>query len=605
MAAGPELVVSERADLLVIGGASLDVLHFSGQTVRSAGGAGLYTALAAHRAGAHVTMYGPRPAPMPEELAPAAERLDWIGPEVAPEELPRFEIVNHADGRTEVVGLVWGAEALLRPEQAPETGRAGDWVYCVPLADTALQLAFLRSFKDRGRRVACGTYCHLASDHFELTRQTLAEADAFFCNEEEANVLFRGFDHAAAAPGRLLFVTRGAQGARVFQGAHWTDVPGLPVRELDPTGAGDTFCGTTLARLAQGDHPVEAARRGVAHSSEMIRDVGPRALLRAPPIPEPPDDPRARADRVRVESVASLLATLPEVRPFDFVSELLPPVSHPLALDFFFTATLQQFGFWSLAGERYGQPMIASLGGRRLKGSDYLWAAYLRWVEDDGRGLAPSAQASLDSTVFAERLRSDACEQPLPAPELHLESARAYGRDMTALGWTPRALVDGANPAASPLRWLLSRLDHVAGYKEDPLRKKSALLAAILRERPERFLRSDADADLPPIVDYHVQRSCLRLGLVVVEDAMLEKRLRSRQVLVAEDEQAVRRAAFRAMQALTDSSGLSMAACDAFLFEMRHRCPEMTEPDCARCPVDAVCAHRRVLFQPVFRTTFY
>jgi len=31
----------------------------------------------------------------------------------------------------------------------------------------------------------------------------------------------------------------------------------------------------------------------------------------------------------------------------------------------------------------------------------------------------------------------------------------------------------------------------------------------------------------------------------------------------------------------------------------------MTEPECSHCPIDAVCAHRKELFQPVMRTTDY
>src|SRR5262249_58654703 len=114
-----------------------------------------------------------------------------------------------------------------------------------------------------------------------LVRQLLAEADLFFCNEDEAAHLFGSLDGAQAAPGRLLFVTRGARGARVLQGDHATDVPGVAVRELDPTGAGDTFCGTTLALLAAGVHPVRAAEQAVAAAAEMIMDVGPNALLRS------------------------------------------------------------------------------------------------------------------------------------------------------------------------------------------------------------------------------------------------------------------------------------------------------------------------------------
>ncbi|HVQ31805.1 MAG TPA: hypothetical protein VMV21_19570, partial [Vicinamibacteria bacterium] len=193
---------------------------------------------------------------------------------------------------------------------------------------------------------------------------------------------------------------------------------------------------------------------------------------------------------------------------------------------------------------------------------------------------------------------------PLPEPDLYLEGARRYGQDMTTLALTPRTLLAAAAASADPVQDLLASLDHVGGYKEDPLRKKSALLALILRERPEGFLPR-RDDDVPPIVDYHVQRSLLRLGVVDVRDDALRGRLEARMALSAEDEDAVRRAAFRGMRALRAVSGRSMAACDYFLFQMRHRCPETQEPECAACPADAACAHRKGLFQPVRRTTFY
>jgi hypothetical protein len=90
-----------------------------------------------------------------------------------------------------------------------------------------------------------------------------------------------------------------------------------------------------------------------------------------------------------------------------------------------------------------------------------------------------------------------------------------------------------------------------------------------------------------------------------VEDERLAQSLRDRRLLEADEESAVRRAAFRAMVRLRDRSGRSMAACDYFLFQMRHRCPETREPDCPSCPADPACAHRKELFQPVFRTTAY
>ena len=51
--------------LLVIGGASIDVLHLKDRTITSAGGAGMYTAMAARRCGAQTAMFSARPDPCP------------------------------------------------------------------------------------------------------------------------------------------------------------------------------------------------------------------------------------------------------------------------------------------------------------------------------------------------------------------------------------------------------------------------------------------------------------------------------------------------------------------------------------------------------------
>ena len=131
-------------------------------------------------------------------------------------------------------------------------------------------------------------------------------------------------------------------------------------------------------------------------------------------------------------------------------------------------------------------------------------------------------------------------------------------------------------------------------------------LGVILRQRPEHVLRTPPlDDDAPPIVDYHVQRTALRTGMVVVDDALLSDALGDRRVISADDEAAVRRAAFAAVQRLATTSRRSMGAVDWFLFQMRHRCPEIGTPDCRACPADSGCAHRTELFQPVFRTTAY
>lgn len=193
----------------------------------------------------------------------------------------------------------------------------------------------------------------------------------------------------------------------------------------------------------------------------------------------------------------------------------------------------------------------------------------------------------------------------MPALDLHLDMARQYGRDMLALQLTPQAVVQKALESKHTFPAFLLLLDHIGGYKEDPLRKKSALLAMILNQRPEAFLPLPDDEKISPVIDYHLMRSCLRVGLIDVLDDKLADRLSNRQILSAAEEWAVRHASYHAIEQVAEHSGANMSAVDWFFFNSRRTCPEMSEPECQNCQLDALCAHRKELFQPVLRTTFY
>ena len=187
---------------------------------------------------------------------------------------------------------------------------------------------------------------------------------------------------------------------------------------------------------------------------------------------------------------------------------------------------------------------------------------------------------------------------------MNLVPRPALGAMPLALGLTPQVVLERVNRSTDPLQALLLELDHVGGYKEDPLRKKSGLLGMILQQRPEAFLASSGN-DMPPVVDYHVMRSCLRMGLVHVADEWLRDKLVARQVLGTDEEFAIRLAAHDAIERVVVQSGKTMGAVDWFFFQARQRCPEMTAPRCDECLVDAACAHRKSLFQPVLRTSYY
>ena len=194
----------------------------------------------------------------------------------------------------------------------------------------------------------------------------------------------------------------------------------------------------------------------------------------------------------------------------------------------------------------------------------------------------------------------------MPALELHLNKAQDYGKDMLSMGLTPQAIFESANQSSKPLETFLSIMDHIGGYKEDPFRKKTNLLAMILKERPEHFLAISADEPIEPVIDYHVMRFCLRTGMVDITDKVLYRKVAQRSLVSVEEEWAIRFACYLTLQRLIKASGLSMGAVDniAFNYNRKH-CPEMTEPICAQCAIDPACAHRKTLFQPVIRTTFY
>ena len=602
-----ERILHNLAHLFVIGGASLDTLHFKGQTVRSAGGAGMYTTMAAIRCGAKASMFAPRPEPMPAELDPVAKKLDqWLGPVIPAERLPHFEIQHSGDKATYLVASI-GAEGELTTEQLPGDLSVFDCVHLTPLGNSKLQQEFVIACRAKGARlISSGTYLCTIKDQPELIRRTIELCDLFFMNEEEAGLLFGSLDQVRTSAGNLMFVTLGAKGVIVVQGDEQTRLPATGARVLDPTGAGDTFCGATLAGLMQGLHPVMSALRAVSLAAEEIESVGPAALLLDKPAPKTLPDERVRLDHEQIERISKIVSVAEAAKASDFTGKDFPPAGHPKTLDYFFATILQQFSFWETIEDHYDHPLVATIDGDLLKGSAYLFRAFRLPLDNDPDFYSPQRQAALTRDEMLKLFRADDGSDPMPAFDLHLEMAKRYGREMIATGKTPQQIVERAKKSETPLKTFIGELDQIGGYKEDPLRKKSNLLALVLNQRPEKFLSFAEGEEVPPVIDYHTMRGCLRMGLVEILDESLKEKIQRRQIVNADEEWAIRYACYLAVEDVVRISGKSLGAVDWFFFAYsRQRCPEMSEPECAKCAVDDVCLHRKDLFQPVLRTTYY
>ncbi len=114
-------------------------------------------------------------------------------------------------------------------------------------------------------------------------------ADALFDldvrSENEGQHVFESARRLLARGPKGIGVKMGARGMRFlpYEGTKWTQIPTYPTQAVDPTGAGDAFCGGFLAGMARTRNPVEAALFGAVSASFIIEDFGVLHALRVEP----------------------------------------------------------------------------------------------------------------------------------------------------------------------------------------------------------------------------------------------------------------------------------------------------------------------------------
>jgi 2-dehydro-3-deoxygluconokinase len=113
-------------------------------------------------------------------------------------------------------------------------------------------------------------------------------ADYFFPSIEDARAL-SGLeepdpiiDWALRLGAKVVLLKLGPEGVIVADGTRRERIAGIRVNAVDATGAGDCFCGATLARLVAGDSIVDAAR--YANAAAALATTGFGAVA---PLPRP------------------------------------------------------------------------------------------------------------------------------------------------------------------------------------------------------------------------------------------------------------------------------------------------------------------------------
>jgi hypothetical protein len=286
-------------------------------------------------------------------------------------------------------------------------------------------------------------------------------------------------------------------------------------------------------------------------------------------------------------------------------SEKFPPLNHPQTINFFFFAVMHDYGFWYGDDKGYHAPLYGVVNGEKAKGSDLLWKACVRALHRDSVFFEPAYLSELKPCELVEVFSDD--KEPIVWPdfEARFKMTRAFGRWFGIEKITAKDVVASANSQKESLFSFLSLLRFIPGYNRDYLEKKNMLLAMALANRPEKFLKVNDPDRWMPIVDYHLMRVGLRLGIVKILDAKILKKVINREWVDVYAEREIRCLTHKAIQELIKQSGRPMSFIDEKMWMSRKYCPEIEEPNCAKCVFDLVCKKRVDLFQPVFRTTAY
>ncbi len=221
----------------------------------------------------------------PETLAEAGFATDRL----SPDEIVRWRAF--LAGRVapdEVSYSEYRDRHPLKPAQVPAAWRNTHGVHLAP-SQPEVMLGMLDFFAPGGAMITCDPGWQLANRSLDEITPILARLDAFLPSEVELRALVPSAAIADAlaalaerCPGAIA-VKLGPEGVLVWDKAARmpVPVPAYPTSTVDPTGAGDSFCGGFLAGLAETGDPVAAARFGAISAARIVARFGADGALPA------------------------------------------------------------------------------------------------------------------------------------------------------------------------------------------------------------------------------------------------------------------------------------------------------------------------------------
>lgn len=221
----------------------------------------------------------------------ASDGVDTRGIRLAPELPTGVAFVSYyEDGRRDFIFHLneTAADNFPLPPTLPEAERTWLHVSAASLGNARLRQRITEAVaqvRAAGGKITCDPNARpeLMRDDAAVTalREIMACSQVLLPSTSDLAFLCPGQDEDSAlaairaSGAELVVLKRGAGGASVFAGDTRLDLPGHGVTEIDPTGAGDCFCGTFVALLAQGASLEKAAVRANAAGALAVTRRGP------------------------------------------------------------------------------------------------------------------------------------------------------------------------------------------------------------------------------------------------------------------------------------------------------------------------------------------
>ncbi|MFW9832152.1 MAG: carbohydrate kinase family protein [Candidatus Thorarchaeota archaeon] len=275
-------------DLLVAGKLAIDELSFQGKAFPPVlGGSAAHVALAASTVGRTVAVISSIGSDFPSHFLHALEvkgvNLSGV---VQREGLSSHFWANFAvNGTMDRYRMYFGVGNQLSMRHFTRLANDAKAIH-LGILPPHLQRKFIKKIHSRGKILSMTTIFHQAKKIREKILPQLQFLDILFLNVKEAKFLSNQENHHTAIEqlGKLVplvIVTEGSGGCLVNHFGAIRHIESYRVKEIDATGAGDSFAGAFLARYLTDENVEEAAKWGNAAGALNVQQIGSTRLLTA------------------------------------------------------------------------------------------------------------------------------------------------------------------------------------------------------------------------------------------------------------------------------------------------------------------------------------